>query len=102
MSTNLARWLSPLLLLAVAAPTAPSAGEDPKQNAAPPAVAFDKFGQEFVAAHCPKGATAKNCGVDAILDRDFARLQLGAFDIAYPAAFLEDKVKAEDFKAVVT
>jgi hypothetical protein len=88
----------PILVAALAAVFAIDAG----QGGGASKVAYDKFGQSFLEAHCPKGSTAKDCSVDSMLERDYALFKIGALDVAYPIAFLEDKSKAEDFKAVAT
>jgi hypothetical protein len=81
--------LRPLLLLALL--------QSPQ---APPPIPYKDLGEAFVAAHCPK--KDQPCSLDPILSRDFARLDLGFYELYYPHSFLSDRQRFEDFKSVAT
>ena len=67
------------------------------QNAPIP---FEDLGKAFSAAHPPKGAAAEGAGLDPILKRDYVSVHVGAFELHYPVAFLDDKQHTEAFRDV--
>jgi hypothetical protein len=63
----------------------PAAGEIP----------FRELGAAFVASHCPKDATALSCPLENVIAESFAVVRLGAFELAFPLAFLGDQRRLE-------
>ncbi|MBK8178311.1 MAG: hypothetical protein IPK67_05330 [Planctomycetes bacterium] len=51
---------------------------------------FASLGQAFVAERC-EGKPATPCALDAVLERHFARLVVGPFDVEVPHSMLDDK-----------
>jgi hypothetical protein len=61
-------------------------------------VAFADYGKKFVKAHC-KGEGAE-CPFATVREQSYVHGVLGAFDFAYPAAFLSEKDKQEELRTI--
>jgi hypothetical protein len=86
--------LTTLLSLAALALSGPAGGEERA------GVPFADFGRAFVERHCAKPASSP-CPIDEVRASHFAHGAFGVVDVAYPAAALEDKQRAEDLRAIV-
>ncbi len=60
-------------------------------------IPFEKLDQDVREAFCPK---EEGCSLDELLQREFARLRLGAFDLVYPSALLSDRERVEQLGQV--
>ncbi len=56
-------------------------------------IPFEDLDKDFRTTYCGQGQT---CTLEQVLQREFARLRLGAFEVAYPAALLEDRERAQE------
>jgi hypothetical protein len=63
-------------------------------------VAFERLGRAFQAAHCPRGAEASPCSLDELLAARYARLDLGAYEIAWPTDMLGEPGAADDLARI--
>ena len=62
-------------------------------------VDFAEYGKAFLKSHC-KSAQPAECSLAEVRNQSYVHGVIGAFDIAYPAAFLSDKDKADDLRAI--
>jgi hypothetical protein len=62
---------------------------------------FAEYGKAFLKSHC-KSAMAAECSLSEVREQSYVHGVIGAFDIAYPAAFLNEKDKAEDLRTITT
>jgi hypothetical protein len=64
-------------------------------------VPFAEHGKAYLKSHC-KGAGAADCPFGKVREQSYVHGVLGAFDIAYPMAFLSEKDKAEELQKIST
>jgi hypothetical protein len=64
-------------------------------------VPFADYGKAYLKTHC-KGASASDCPFGKVREQSYAHGVFGAFDIAYPIAFLTEKDHAEDLQKITT
>lgn len=67
----------------------------------PPKIAFEDLGRDFIAAHCKKDTPAPQCVFDDVLQKDYARFSIGAFDYYYPAAAFAEKSRGEALREIL-
>ncbi|MBI5432953.1 MAG: hypothetical protein HZA52_09005 [Planctomycetes bacterium] len=66
-----------------------------------PKLTFDELARSFIDRHCKKGAPVTECSFDVVLEKSYARFDLGLFAVVYPVEFLEDKGKCEALRSVL-
>ncbi len=59
-------------------------------------IPLEKLGKAFLERHCGETESVLACPLDEVLASDYVRLRLGAFELYYPASFLEDKQAGRD------
>ncbi|MCE9595368.1 MAG: hypothetical protein K8S98_14370 [Planctomycetes bacterium] len=87
------RTLSIILLAAVAAVGIGALAV--AQDRPSPKLTYDDLARQFIDEHCKKDTPIAECPFETILEKDYARFELGLFTVEYPASFLDDKQKAD-------
>lgn len=58
-------------------------------------VPFEALGKSFLEKHCPQATPQAPCPLDDVLARRCVRMDVGLFELFFPADHLEDKKRAE-------
>jgi hypothetical protein len=88
-------WLLLSLLASLATPAA-SAGETKSTRPEESGVPFAKLADSFRQAHGVEAGGDRST-LDTVLGKDYVAIQIGLFDVRYPASFVSDPKKAGDF-----